>query len=60
MDKALTDTLGDELFAALRDCRTVEPLSLRYPDIEVVDAYQISLRMLQRRLAEGERVWVKR
>jgi len=56
MDKALTDALGDELFAALRACRTVEPLSTRYPDIGVEDAYQISLHMLQRRLAEGERV----
>ena len=56
MDEALIHRLGDELFAALRACRTVEPLSTRYPDIQVEDAYQISLHMLQRRLADGEHV----
>ena len=56
MDTAQIQTLGDELFAALRACRTVEPLSKRHPDIQVEDAYQISLHMLQRRLADGERV----
>jgi len=56
MDKALIHSLGDELFAALRACRTVEPLSTRYPEIRVEDAYQISLHMLERRVAEGERV----
>ena len=56
MDTAQLQTLGDELFAALRACRTVEPLSKRHPDIQVEDAYQISLHMLQRRLADGERV----
>jgi 2-oxopent-4-enoate/cis-2-oxohex-4-enoate hydratase len=56
MDEALIHRLGDELFAALRACSTVEPLSTRYPDIQVEDAYQISLHMLQRRLADGEHV----
>lgn len=56
MDKALIQTLGDELFAALRACHPVEPLSARYPGMGVEDAYQISLRMLERRVAEGERV----
>ena len=56
MDTALIQTLGDELFAALRACRTVEPLSNRHPEIQVEDAYQISLHMLQRRLADGEHV----
>ena len=56
MDTAQIQTLGDELFAALRACHTVERLSNRHPDIRVEDAYQISLHMLQRRLADGERV----
>lgn len=56
MDEALIHRLGDELFAALRASSTVEPLSTRYPDIQVEDAYQISLHMLQRRLADGEHV----
>ncbi|MBI2382838.1 MAG: fumarylacetoacetate hydrolase family protein [Gammaproteobacteria bacterium] len=48
--------LGDELFAALRARRTLEPLTAREPAIDVDDAYRISLRMLERRQAEGERV----
>lgn len=46
--------LGDELFAALRERRTVPPLTARFPDITIDDAYAISLRLLTLRLAEGE------
>jgi 2-oxopent-4-enoate/cis-2-oxohex-4-enoate hydratase len=47
---------GDELFAALRGRRTVEPLTARAPGITIDDAYAISRRLLERRIAEGERV----
>jgi 2-oxopent-4-enoate/cis-2-oxohex-4-enoate hydratase len=47
---------GDELFAALRGCYTVAPLTEREPSITVGDAYHISRRLLDRRLAEGERL----
>lgn len=50
------EQLGDELFAALRARRTLAPLTTREPAIEIDDAYRISLRMLERRKAEGERV----
>jgi 2-oxopent-4-enoate/cis-2-oxohex-4-enoate hydratase len=47
---------GDELYEALRARRTVKPLTEREADVTVSDAYAISLRMLARRLADGERV----
>ena len=56
MDSRLIAQLGDELFAALRERRTIEPLSSRHPDITVDDAYRISLHLLKRREAAGERV----
>ena len=49
-------TLGAELFAALRGRNTVAPLTARYPELTIDDAYQISLDFLARRRAEGERV----
>lgn len=56
MNDSQIESLGDELFAALRDKRTVEPLTGRYADITVEDAYRISLQMLKRREAAGEHV----
>lgn len=56
MDPSLIDALGDELYTALRMRRTVAPLSSRHDGMSVADAYRISLRLLARREAEGERV----
>ena len=56
MDDALIASLGDELFSALREGRTLAPLTGRHADITVDDAYRISLHMLRRREAAGERV----
>jgi 2-oxopent-4-enoate/cis-2-oxohex-4-enoate hydratase len=56
MDKSLILTLGDELFSALTAGQAIEPLSARFPDITVDDAYHIQQRMIARRLAQGERV----
>ena len=56
MNTALQDQLGDELYEALKACRTLEPLTNRHPDISIDDAYAIQQRMLQRRLAAGEQV----
>ena len=47
---------GDLLYAALRARTTVAPLTGRVPGITIDDAYHVSLRMLERRLADGERV----
>ena len=48
--------IGDELFQCMVDRRTIAPLTDRYTDITVDDAYRISLRMLDRRLAAGEKI----
>lgn len=56
MDAPLISQLGDELFDALRERRTLTPLTSRHADITVDDAYRISLRFLSRREAAGERV----
>lgn len=52
----LINSLGDELYAALRERRTLSPLTARQPGLSIEEAYRISLRMLQRRRADGETV----
>jgi 2-oxopent-4-enoate/cis-2-oxohex-4-enoate hydratase len=47
---------GDELYQALRERRTVPPLTDRIAGITIEDAYQVSRRVLERRLADGEGV----
>ena len=56
MDATLISQLGDELFDALRQRRTLAPLTTRHADITIDDAYRISLRFLSHREASGERV----
>jgi len=56
LDPKMIEALGDELFFALRERRTLAPLTTRHPAIDLDDAYRISLRFLQRREAVGERV----
>ena len=56
MDKATIARLGDELYAALRAQTVLAPLTDREPAITIDDAYYISLRFLERRLADGEKV----
>lgn len=56
MDKNQIDQLGDELYQALRQREAVVPLTGRGFAISVDDAYHISLRLLERRLADGEQV----
>jgi 2-oxopent-4-enoate/cis-2-oxohex-4-enoate hydratase len=53
---ATVESLGDELFAALRARAVLEPLTAREPSIDIVDAYRVSLRLLDRRRQEGEKV----
>jgi len=56
MQAPLIEQFGDELYDALKGCRTVAPLTSRHPDITIDDAYAIQQRMMARRLAAGERV----
>jgi 2-oxopent-4-enoate/cis-2-oxohex-4-enoate hydratase len=48
--------LAGELYEALRDCRPVPPLSGRGLDLDLDDAYRVSLLLLERRLAAGDRL----
>ena len=52
----LTEALADELYQALRSGRTVEPLRLRHAELDIDDAYAVSLGLLEKRRSEGERV----
>ncbi|WP_421989847.1 fumarylacetoacetate hydrolase family protein [Qipengyuania sp.] len=48
--------LGQELYAALRERRTVMPLIERYEHLTIDDAYRVSLEFLRLRNQDGERV----
>lgn len=56
MKTELINQLGDELYEALKACRTLEPLTNRHADISIDDAYAIQQRMMKRRLDAGEKV----
>ena len=56
MDKTKIQQYGDELYQALLDRKAVDPLTDREPSITIEDAYQIQLRMIQRRLDAGETI----
>ncbi|MEV6658556.1 2-keto-4-pentenoate hydratase [Nocardia fluminea] len=53
---AVRTQLADELARAEADRVAVAPLVDRFPDIDVVDAYEIQLLNIQRRLRTGARV----
>ena len=54
VDKEKITEFGDALFDAMRTRTTIAPLTDQAPDITIEDAYQVSLRMLERRLDSGE------
>ena len=56
MDHSKIQQYGDELYQSLLDRQPVTPLTDREADITIEDAYQIQLRMIQRRLDAGEHV----
>ncbi|MGO9602182.1 MAG: fumarylacetoacetate hydrolase family protein [Candidatus Binataceae bacterium] len=56
MDEGTIRALGGELFTALTSRSTVAPLTERYPEITIDDAYRISTDLLKRRIVDGERV----
>jgi 2-oxopent-4-enoate/cis-2-oxohex-4-enoate hydratase len=53
MEQKRIQVLGDELYQAMLSREAVAPLTGRGEDITIDDAYHISLRMLERRLADG-------
>ena len=56
MQAQLIEQLGNELYEALVHTQTLQPLTTRYPDISIEDAYQIQQQLMKKRLAAGERV----
>ncbi|WP_027848769.1 2-oxopent-4-enoate hydratase [Marinospirillum minutulum] len=56
MNNELIQSCGDELYQAMVNRQAIRPLTERFPNISVEDAYQISLRMLELRLAAGESI----
>jgi 2-oxopent-4-enoate/cis-2-oxohex-4-enoate hydratase len=47
---------GDELYQALLSRQPIMPLTDSEPDISIEDAYRIQLRMIDRRIENGEKV----
>ncbi len=47
---------GEELYQALKEATAVPPLTERESDITIADAYAISTRILEQRLAAGEKI----
>ena len=47
---------GDELYRCLRHRETVAPLTERHDGITIDDAYHVSRRIFERRLADGEKL----
>ena len=57
MDATQIEACGKELYAALRRGHTVPPLSERWPDITIEDAYRISRHLVElRERCDGERI----
>ncbi|OBI50213.1 2-keto-4-pentenoate hydratase [Mycobacterium sp. E796] len=53
---AIRDELAADLAQAERSREPIAPLTAAYPDIDVVDAYEIQLINIRQRVAEGARV----
>lgn len=56
MDSKKIEQYGDELYLAFLRQTTVTPLLEREPDITIEDAYKIQQRMVDRRVAAGEKI----
>jgi 2-keto-4-pentenoate hydratase len=56
LSDAVRTELADELERAERERVAIDPLIARHPDIDVVDAYEIQLINIRRRLDAGARV----
>ncbi len=54
--EARLEAFSQELYEAIQTCQNVAPLTERWPQITLKDAYHISLGILARRQAAGERL----
>ncbi len=56
MSQFLQQQYGEELYQALINGQTLEPLTSRWPQISIEDAYRISLYAIERRVAAGDAI----
>jgi 2-oxopent-4-enoate/cis-2-oxohex-4-enoate hydratase len=56
MENNLITHLGDELYQALMTREVLDPLTNRYPDITIENAYRIQQRIIERREQAGEAI----
>src|ERR1700759_2985620 len=56
LDDSQRTTAAELLWAAERDLAPISPLTETFPGIDVVDAYEIQLSNIRRRIAAGARV----
>ncbi|MCG7900024.1 MAG: 2-oxopent-4-enoate hydratase [Candidatus Thiodiazotropha weberae] len=56
MNEQRINELGDELYQALSQRQMIDPLTEREPQITIEDAYHVSLRMVNRRVENGESI----
>ncbi|MCG7870264.1 MAG: 2-oxopent-4-enoate hydratase [gamma proteobacterium symbiont of Stewartia floridana] len=56
MNEQRINELGDELYQALSQRQMIDPLTDREPEITIEDAYHVSLRMVNRRVENGESI----
>jgi 2-keto-4-pentenoate hydratase len=54
--KQVLEVIADELLEAERTKQGIAPITERYADLDVTDAYEIQLEVLRRKLAEGRQV----
>ncbi|MDE0881430.1 MAG: fumarylacetoacetate hydrolase family protein [Myxococcota bacterium] len=55
LSRSQTDALGDELWSCLQNLRTTSPLTERFPDMSIDDAYAVNLRLRDLRSARGDK-----
>ncbi|MCO6056731.1 2-oxopent-4-enoate hydratase [Pseudomonas sp. MOB-449] len=56
MQDSLLQEISTELYSALRTAEPVVPLTERYPELDLADAYAIQQYLIAQRLDDGERV----
>ncbi len=54
MSQDLRRQYGEELYQALSSGSTVQPLTARWPQISIEDAYHVSLQVVEQRVAAGD------
>ncbi|MDI3292322.1 2-oxopent-4-enoate hydratase [Janthinobacterium tructae] len=56
MEQNLIHELGDQLYDAQLTTTPVDPITTRYADISITDAYNIQQRIVARRVSAGEKI----